>query len=409
MVHILIVGGGIGGLCLAQGLRKAGISFTVFERDPSKEFRPQGYRIRIKPTGSCALRNCLTPELYDLFEKSCGIFDLGGVSMDPISGASRPRPANPPPTMNDNPENAPNFVPNKVHVVDRTILRYLLSIGLEDSIQYGKEFKSYKVLDNGKVEVSFSDGTVVQGDLLVGADGARSRVRKQLAPDQIIVDTTGRCIYGKTPLTPEFEKELNKECLVGMCMATTQEAPPLALLFETIRFEKEPKSLNDNLPFTPDYVYWVLGSSAKKFCGDLNAQDFLSLSKDKAVDLALKVTESWREDIRAVFRHCVKEQCSTIAIASAIPDLPSWPFCGVTLIGDSIHVMSPTGGVGADTALRDAALLCSKIQEGITAESIGKYEEMMRFYSKQAIISSARGGSKLFGQPDFKDCEHIKL
>ncbi|HEV2655851.1 MAG TPA: NAD(P)-binding protein, partial [Ktedonobacteraceae bacterium] len=43
--HVLIVGAGIGGLCLAQGLRKSGIRVSVYERDSSPYFRNQGYRI----------------------------------------------------------------------------------------------------------------------------------------------------------------------------------------------------------------------------------------------------------------------------------------------------------------------------------------------------------------------------
>ncbi|MDE1011873.1 MAG: NAD(P)-binding protein, partial [Paraburkholderia fungorum] len=44
MRHVSIVGAGLGGLCLAQGLRKAGVPFDVYERDAAAESRTQGYR-----------------------------------------------------------------------------------------------------------------------------------------------------------------------------------------------------------------------------------------------------------------------------------------------------------------------------------------------------------------------------
>ena len=65
-LHILIIGGGIGGLCLAQGLKKSGISVSIYERDRSVSFRNQGYRISLKEQGSRALRDCLPEKLFQL-------------------------------------------------------------------------------------------------------------------------------------------------------------------------------------------------------------------------------------------------------------------------------------------------------------------------------------------------------
>jgi 2-polyprenyl-6-methoxyphenol hydroxylase-like FAD-dependent oxidoreductase len=51
-----IIGGGIAGLALAQGLKKAGIAATVFERDRTRSDRLQGYRVHISPAGARAPR-----------------------------------------------------------------------------------------------------------------------------------------------------------------------------------------------------------------------------------------------------------------------------------------------------------------------------------------------------------------
>src|SRR5690242_12883449 len=64
--HVLIVGAGIGGLCLAQGLKKSGIRVSVYERDSSPHFRNQGYRISLKQEGTQALRDCLPENLFQL-------------------------------------------------------------------------------------------------------------------------------------------------------------------------------------------------------------------------------------------------------------------------------------------------------------------------------------------------------
>src|SRR5215468_8575916 len=70
--RVAIIGGGIGGLALAQGLKKAGISFAVYERDRTRTDRVQGYRVHISPTGSRALHACLPSHLFDAFDRTCG-------------------------------------------------------------------------------------------------------------------------------------------------------------------------------------------------------------------------------------------------------------------------------------------------------------------------------------------------
>jgi 2-polyprenyl-6-methoxyphenol hydroxylase-like FAD-dependent oxidoreductase len=62
MPKILIIGAGLGGLALANGLVKAGFNVTVFERDPSPTSRAQGYRISMRSLGMAALTALLTPE-----------------------------------------------------------------------------------------------------------------------------------------------------------------------------------------------------------------------------------------------------------------------------------------------------------------------------------------------------------
>lgn len=79
-LHVVIIGGGIGGLCLAQGLKKSGISVAVYERDQSADFRGQGYRLNINPDGSHALRECLPENLLDLVVATSGKPAMGRIA-----------------------------------------------------------------------------------------------------------------------------------------------------------------------------------------------------------------------------------------------------------------------------------------------------------------------------------------
>jgi glycine/D-amino acid oxidase-like deaminating enzyme len=66
-LRVLVIGAGLGGLCLAQGLRKAGVEVAVYERDTGLAVRTQGHRIHIDSRGEQALHQFLPPSLYELF------------------------------------------------------------------------------------------------------------------------------------------------------------------------------------------------------------------------------------------------------------------------------------------------------------------------------------------------------
>jgi 2-polyprenyl-6-methoxyphenol hydroxylase-like FAD-dependent oxidoreductase len=75
------------------------------------------------------------------------------------------------------------------------------------------------------------------------------------------------------------------------------------------------------------------------------------------------------------------------------PVLEPWPATRVTVLGDAIHAMSPAGGSGANTALRDAAELCRALTEagpGDLAAAVGRYEDRMRDYGYATLTASAR-------------------
>jgi flavin-dependent dehydrogenase len=79
--RVLIVGGGIGGLALAQGLKKHGHSFTVFERDASPVSRSQGYRIKVFPDTVADLKSVLTEQLLADFEATCAETGMGETTL----------------------------------------------------------------------------------------------------------------------------------------------------------------------------------------------------------------------------------------------------------------------------------------------------------------------------------------
>jgi len=401
---IIIIGAGLGGLTFAQGLKKAGLPFHVYERDPTPDFRTQGYRIRIIPEGTDALKACLTPELFDLYESSCAELVPGETLLNALDG----QPLADEGLLPRRDALKGDEKPVGAYTVDRTTFRNVLLQGLEGNVTFGKEYERYEESDEG-VKVYFKDGSVEEGGLLVGADGFRSRIRRQMLPENVLVDTEGRAIYGKTVITEELLKRIPEKTAKGITMVLDKRPEvPFILFYEAIRFPKDiTKESNGKIPGVKDYIYWVLFSKKSTF--NIEDDQLWKMSKEDVVNLSLKYTEDWDPAIRSVFELQDREQTAIIRVSSALPDIPVWtPSARVTLLGDAIHVMSPTGGVGANTAINDAAILCQVLVEGgITKESIGKYEEKMRKVAKRAIEKSYNRGKKLYNHPPFDECKRL--
>lgn len=69
--QVLIIDAGTGGLCLAHGLKRAGIPVAVYERERTRRDGLDGYRVAVVPDGSRALHECLPPELFATFTATC--------------------------------------------------------------------------------------------------------------------------------------------------------------------------------------------------------------------------------------------------------------------------------------------------------------------------------------------------
>ncbi|TVY81593.1 putative FAD-dependent monooxygenase [Lachnellula suecica] len=382
---IIICGAGISGLVLGQGLMKADIPFIIFERDPALNTRSQGYRVRILGPGITALEETLPDELFNELRASSAISASTAEELyhliDALTGEKF---KTPPFDQMPEPLNA-----------DRTVLRKVLIKGLEEFVSYGKEFSKYEVTsDASAVKVYFSDGSETLGSLLVGADGARSRIKQQLLPNTKFMDTEGRWFYGKTNLTPEVEKKLNPHADFYSIIQDKSKGRALTCLLEPLRFKQN--EFRKDLP--EDYIYWVLGGCKDIF--ELDDKKLLKLSPEEAAAETLRMTKDWDPSFHIIFSAQTTNQTSILAIESANPDIERWNTQKfVTLLGDSIHAMSPTAGVGSVTAIKSAAALIKCIKEGwlvgggVSIDSLKKYEDEMRVFAGDAVGKSFLGGN----------------
>lgn len=390
-LHVLIVGGGIGGLCLAQGLKKAGLSVAVYERDRTRTERLQGYRLYINPLGSRALYNCLPSELYDAFVATCGrpgekIWILSE-QMEALLHIDR----------SDKTKEAID----RHCSVSRITFRELLLTGLDNIVHFDKTFIRYEETSDHKITVFFEDGTTAAGDVLIAADGANSRVRKQFLPEAERVDTDIRVIAGKVPLSEVMAADLPSKLVGGVSSVMTprgcgmfiarqefgNENAQKSLLKEDGELEKLcPGLLFDN---TKSYVMWALCAKYQKF--GLRKQQQES-NGDELLEIAKDTCKNWHPAFRQLLQLSETSTLGQWMIHTSLPIQP-WKTQRITLLGDAIHSMPPMGGTGCSIAIRDADLLCQKLilvsQGKLTIlEAFQDYEQKMLSYGFEAVQKS---------------------
>lgn len=392
-MHIVIIGAGLGGLCLAQGLQRRGVSFDVYERDAAPDSRPQGFRIKIDQTGQQALEACLTPALNALFRESCAIpvngVNLIGPGLEPVSErwvASWQRAGG---------DDAPVGRVEDVNA-DRLAMRRVLLCGIEAHVHFGRAFAGYERSGNGgSLRARFEDGSVVEGDVLVAADGVNSTLRAMHLPGVVPLDTGSTCIYGKTLFAAD----------------TASRIAPLFHSKTSVAFGDRLAVIVDPMRFRPrlspvpvgDYLYWaMIGPNDRLNPDDDNAAARLSSDpRHRAHAIVLSRAADWHPGFRALFELAAPSDVAMLPIRTmAAP--PAWQADGVTVLGDAIHVMSPAGGLGANTALHDAATLARKLGDASVNRTsvlaaVAEYEAAMREYAREAIQQSNDGAKLLFG------------
>jgi len=162
-VKALIAGAGIAGLAAGIALRRAGLDVQILERSP--QLREIGAGLMIWPNGSRALR-ALGVEVNSLEVKKVTLCNFRGrrIIEMPV-------------------EHALERYGSNVSFVHRAELQAALAKSFSpEGLHLGCEVLAF-AQDEAHVEAVLHDGTVVTGDLLVGADGLRSRVRRQLLGD----------------------------------------------------------------------------------------------------------------------------------------------------------------------------------------------------------------------------------
>ncbi|MDN5917153.1 MAG: FAD-dependent monooxygenase, partial [Pseudonocardia sp.] len=377
---VLVVGGGIGGLCLAHGLRTAGVDVEVAERDTHPAGRWEGYRIHIDPAGARSLQACLPEHLWRAFLDTAGPGGDFGFLTERLDELVVVEEAISYPLATDPAEDH--------YAVDRRVLRRILLAGLGDAVHLGAEFVGYRYETGGRVTAEFADGRRITADVLVGADGVGSRVRRQYLPDAE-PQPVGVVGFGhKVLLTEDSRAWVPQRLQAGMNVISGRD--PVSLF--TSAYHPRPgaraalAAVTDDVPAgigTP-YVLAALVADAGRLPADVTSLD------DRALHRVVGgLVEGWHPDLRRLLAE--SEPAGRGAQRFVASPLPApWPSSRVTLLGDAVHVMPPTGGLGGNSALRDAhrlTLALAAVAQGREdlVPAVADYEADLRAHGYAAV------------------------
>ncbi|WP_028936199.1 FAD-dependent oxidoreductase [Pseudonocardia spinosispora] len=355
---VTIIGAGLGGLTLARVLHVHGVRATIYEADRSPMARTQGGQLDIhEHNGQLALDAAgLTAEFRAAVHE-------GGEATRVLDRSGR--------VLLDEPDDGTGGRPE---VLRGDLRRILLDSLPHETVRWGRKVTQVASLGDGRHELAFGDGSTVTSDLLVGADGAWSRVRPLLS--DAVPEYAGASFVETYLFDADTRHPATAKAVGGGALFVPEPG-------KGIQAHRE---RNGTL-----HTYVALSRPSDWFAG-VDFTDSVSASARIAREF-----DGWAPELTALITD--GDTAPILRPLNVLPIDHRWDRVpGVTLLGDAAH-LAPPNGEGANLAMYDGAELAKALaaSPGDVEAALADYERALLPRSADAAAEAARDFDLCFG------------
>lgn len=337
-MKIIIVGGGIGGLTVAVALQQHGFEAHIYEAAP--EIRPMGKGIWL-PTnamlvlgrlsiGEVIAAKGLPLERIELHDKTVGLLqamDLQGIRQ--------------------------RYGQTTVSILRTDLQAGLVAALPQYTLHLSKRCSSVKQASNS-VTVTFDDGTEVEGDIVIGADGIRSVVREAVVPKVALRYSGQTCYLGVADLA----------------------LPP-----------KMARTVREIWGGQPRFGYSAVGAEKVYWFAPQTAEAN-SPTPTSVIDSLRTIYSDFPHPVLELINHTPPEEIIRVDLHDFAP-IDQWYTERVVLMGDAAHAMTPNLGQGGAQAIEDAYVLAETLHTSKTPETAFQMYTQIRQPKTRKIVTTA--------------------
>jgi len=346
--NISIIGGGIGGLVTALSFDKLNISYKLYER--AKQLKAVGAGIWLSPN-ALQVFEWINPYLLKEVQDAGNTFNrvlVADHTLKPISDSNQ------------------DFVQEKFGFTTMAIHRGKLQQILykyvqQENIELNRSFKEYSQNSDKSLKVNFTDGSFINTDSIIGADGINSMIRKQLFPNSKLRYSGQTCWRGISDYNIESE-------------------------LESVGFTLWGKKLQFGVSkISEGKVYWFAVKLSEP-----NLTDHKESLKNDLINMF--------SDFHPLVNNLVENTVNEKIFRGDLSDLEllnKWNSENICLIGDAAHSMTPDLGQGGAQAIEDAYYLSNFIYKSSSLEKA--YNKFYRYRKPKVekLVKQSRFTSKI--------------